>query len=333
MSQHDSLIPANSIMVYTGAEFLGDGFVKTGFIRGLRAAYPDAHITWVAGITHSVYTSTLKPFVSQYLDEIIDCANVGTSWKQIFTKPMEGRRFDLVIDTQKSVRKTLVVRSIRHRYFISPCLNWRLSYRLPPTGRPPKRVNIYRHFDLLLAAVTGRQDNEKTPIRLPDAFTRAADAALAGPGPFIGQVPGAGTRNRCWPLDRHMELARRILAGGAQPVIILGPQETDWIAPFRKAVPDALYPLQDERVPDDIRTSPLFTFAVARKLSRAVTGDCGTGHILATAETPLISLFGPSLPDKWAQGGAKPTVIDARDFGRPEMDAIPVDVVAKTLGV
>ena len=51
--------PPESVLVYVGFDRIGDGFLKLPFVRGLRAAFPDARITWLAGREDSVYAGVL----------------------------------------------------------------------------------------------------------------------------------------------------------------------------------------------------------------------------------------------------------------------------------
>ena len=46
--------PVNSVLVYVGLDRIGDSLLKLPFVRGLRDAYPSAHITWLAGKDTSV---------------------------------------------------------------------------------------------------------------------------------------------------------------------------------------------------------------------------------------------------------------------------------------
>jgi ADP-heptose:LPS heptosyltransferase len=45
-------------LVYVGFDRVGDGLLKLPFARGLRVAYPDARITWLAGREDSVYSGS-----------------------------------------------------------------------------------------------------------------------------------------------------------------------------------------------------------------------------------------------------------------------------------
>ena len=52
--------------------------------------------------------------------------------KNLFIKPLNGRKFDLLIDTQTHVLTTLVVKTIKHKYFLSGTANFLFSNMKPP---------------------------------------------------------------------------------------------------------------------------------------------------------------------------------------------------------
>jgi ADP-heptose:LPS heptosyltransferase len=78
----------------------------------------------------------------------------------------------------------------------------------------------------------------------------------------------------------------------------------------------------------DPESLPPLTIALARRLVAAVANDSGTGHMLAAAGVPLISLFGPTAPEKFAPYSNTLTVIRAQAYGGEQMAAIPLDPVA-----
>jgi ADP-heptose:LPS heptosyltransferase len=115
------------------------------------------------------------------------------------------------------------------------------------------------------------------------------------------------------------------------PAFLLGPDEAAWRDQLATALPGARFPLQDPGVDEALRASPLFTIAVARRLAVAVANDSGTGHMLAAADIPLVSLFGPTDPAKFAPYVSRAAVIRAQDHGDAAIEAIPVDAVLETV--
>ncbi len=316
-----------TLLVYSGRELMGDGFMKIPFLRALRGTWPGARITWLAGRGATVYAAALAPLVAGYLDEVIADAGIGVSLAELLRRPLGGRGFELVIDTQRGVKTTLVLRRVRHRLFVSAAAGFRLSDRRPAAGYRRPQAMAAQLLDLV-AIAAGRPAVLAPQPALPERYAAAATTALAPGPPILGLVPGAGGRHKCWPRERYAELARQILAQGARAAFILGPDERDWLGPLREAVPGALFPLQDGRIAPELAASPLYTMALGRRLRLAVANDCGTAHMLAAVECPMVSLFGPSLAAKFAPATPRLTVLKAQDFGGSAMAAIPLAAVA-----
>ncbi len=316
-----------TILVYSGLELMGDGFMKLPFLRAIRGSWPDARVTWLAGKGRTVFAGALAPLASFCLDEIIEDAGIGSHAGELFGRPLPGRRFDLILDTQRRLLTTLILRRVGHRVFVSAAANFRFSDRRPP-GRPAKPPAMAAQLLDLVRAAAGREPLLTPPPALPEPYRQAALSALPGSMRLLGLVPGAGGRHKCWPLERYVALARQAPLWGAKPVWLLGPEERDWLPELGAASPGALFPLQEERLDQSIAGSPLFTMAVGARLALAVANDCGTAHMLAAADCPLVSLFGPTDAAKFAPSTPDLAVIRAQDFGGEAMALIPLEAVA-----
>lgn len=315
-----------SILVYVGLDAVGDGLMKLPFLRALRSAFPQAHITWMAGKGHTVYAGSLAPLVTGLVDEVLDEAAVGSRMGELFgPRPLAGRRFDMVIDTQRRILTSLILRRIRHGRFISASANFLLSDGRPAAGyrRPAAMV---AQLMTLVEIASGRPAEATAQLPRDPECEVLADGLLPPGRPYVGFAPGAGGRHKCWPLERYLALAARQEAAGRQPVFLLGPAEAAWAEQVRAALPHALLPLQGLA-----STPPALTIALGRRMTAAVANDSGTGHMLAAADVPLVSLFGPTPPEKFAPAARELAVIKAQQFGTDSMDAIPVDAVAAAL--
>lgn len=331
----DQVPDIETILVYSGLERLGDGLMKLPFLRALRRAWPAARITWLAGKGPSVYGGVLAPLVRGLIDELVEDAGAGRSWRELLSPPLAGtplagRRFDMIIDSQRRVPTALILRRIPHRLFVSGAAGFLLSDRKPPGGARKSPALARQLLDMLELA-SGRPADPSFPLDLEPRLLEAAEALLPEGPTYLGLAPGAGARHKCWPLERYVELATDQQRRGRVPVFLLGPAEADWAGEIAAALPTALLPEQDPRA-GAAGGSPLLTIALGRRLAAAVANDSGAGHLLAAAGCPLVSLFGPSSPAKFAPLANALRVVAARDFaGGPAMTAISVEAVARAL--
>lgn len=317
-----------SVLVYVGGDLVGDAVMKLPFVRALRSSWPAAHITWCAGKFKSAFATELAPLVSGLIDEVIEEAGFDRPLPLLLRRPLAGRHFDLVIDTQRGVPATILLHRVRHRLLVSGAADFYLSGARPAKGYQRPAAMVRQMLDLLEIA-SGRPAQPEAPLVIDSAAQRAAESALP-PGPvYVGFAPGAGGRQKCWPLDRFTALAKQQIDQGRAPVFILGPGESDWVATLRGAIPAALFPTLGH----DGQPQPSIsqTIAIGQRLAAAVANDAGAGHILAAADTPLISLFGPTPAAKFAPAASRRETIEAQSFGGEAMTAIPIDAVAEAV--
>ena len=102
------------IAVYSGGEIIGDGVYKLPFLRALRSAFPEAVIDWVCpGAT--VYADRIAPLTVGLLDHVHADVPVGQHKSDLFLPmPLYGG-YDLVIDTQQVVWRSLCARRLSAR--------------------------------------------------------------------------------------------------------------------------------------------------------------------------------------------------------------------------
>ncbi len=284
-------------------------------MRALRHAWPGADLIWIAGRGRSAYAGALAPLMPGLLDRVIEECGVGSGLRAA----LGAGRLDALIDTQSHVGTTLALRLLHPRRFVSAAAGYWLSGVRPPRGyRKPRRL-IRRLLDLA-AFAAGRPAVPDGRLALPaEAVAQAAALLPAGPS-YIAQAVGAGGRYKAWPAGHHIALAEALAAQGRVPVLLLGPAEQDLVAPLMAALPTARFPLQDAGGTADVA----LTIALGARCAAAVAADSGAGHMLAASGVPLVSLFGPTDPAKFAPWAERATILRAQDFGGTETAAIPV---------
>lgn len=319
-----------TILIYSNGEIIGDGLIKLPFIAAVRRAYPRARITWATAGDETVYTAVLAPVARPLLDEIVTGAIARRHCRALLAqwRPLGGRRFDLVIDTQRNLGRSLVLRRIKSGLFLSAAGGYRLSDRRPTSGARP--IAVIDQLMALLSLATGRAEPPATLDMLGDDVRRAAETLLPAGPVYVGIAPGAGGVSKCWPLDRFVAVARAQVERGRVPVFLLGPAEAGWVAPLRRRVPQAQFPEWDRTDAFTAVKGPALVIALAGRLAAAVANDSGTGHMLAAGGAPLVSLFiSARNARKFRPAVARLIVLEPGEFngGAGEIGAIPVNPV------
>lgn len=314
-----------TILVYSMGEVIGDGLIKLPFIAGLRAAFPDARISWCAAKGETVYAGPLKAVVEGYIDEILSKGATGARLRDIlpWARPFGGRRFDLVIDTQENLRRGVVARRAASSMFVS-------AAKLARTKDWPVAVTD-RLARLLALASNGQGAPRPITLTHPDALAAAKALLPDGPTYYVGLAPGAGGQDKRWPLERYIALAHHLEKIGATPVFFFGPDEAEDAAVARRQVPAARFPELDRRDAYPHVKGPLLVIALAGRLSAAVANDAGPGHMLAAGGAPLLSLQKDARKAvKFRPAAARLEMLVAGDYG-DDMSALPSEAVQAAL--
>jgi len=307
-----------TVLIYSMGEVIGDGLIKLPFIAGLRAAFPEARISWCAAKGETVYAGPLKAVVAGYVDEVILQGRNGARPMDSlpWNRPFGGRAFDLVIDTQENLRRSGVARRAASGRFVSAARHAR--------DRDWPAAVTDRLARLLALATDGQGAPMPLALNHPDALNAAKALLPTGPT-YVGLAPGAGGQDKRWPLEHYLELARRIVAKGWTPVFFFGPDEAEDAAIATREIPHALQPERDRTDGLTAVKGPLLVIVLAGRLAAGVANDAGPGHMLAAGGAPLLSLQQDRRKSvKFRPAARRLEMLVAEDYGNG-MGAVPVD--------
>lgn len=121
--------------------------------------------------------------------------------------------------------------------------------------------------------------------------------------PFLCLHPGSGSEKKNWPRENFLALARGAFSlWRLCSTVLIGPAEGNQSAFWSKAAHEnALWVNED-----------LPILEVCRILQRAtvyVGNDSGITHLAAALGTPVIALFGPTDPARWAPRGCRVEIL------------------------
>ena len=312
------------ILIYSGQDQIGDAIIKLPFLYYLRKEFPSDKIIWMTQLG-TVYKKELSIFINDYIDEFYDNTNLNlVPWKKIsYNYNLENNNFDLIIDTQKSVRRTLALNRISSKCFISSSANFLFSSIKP---KLIKKNNQYYLNDLLelLSLYSGNTIKNKFKLEVPDKIKKSLSKFFSIKNKYFGIAPGAGQDNKIWHIENYIKLAKHFQNEGYKIVIFLGPLEKLMKEKFNSELTNLIYP-------EDLLkefNSPQVVMASTNFLKCAVSNDSGTSHMLSTNLCPLIKLFGPKNSIKFTPDYLNKIMnIKANQFGDNKINNIPVDYV------
>lgn len=278
-------------ILFITATRIGDAILSTGVLAELNRRHPDASITVACGpLAASLFAGF--PGVAEVIE--MTKRPLAGHWFDLWRRTV-GRHWDLIVDLRRSLTS----------YFLSA----RERRRLGPTDDS-------RHRAEFLPSVIG--------------LNRALDPVIPGLDPaaprrvnIVAVAPVAARADKTWPIERFVELVRRLRAGpcrDAAVAVVGGADDARAIASFTALGVDVLRWIANP----DLK-------AVAAQLRRTrlyVGNDSGVSHLAAAAGAPTVALFGPTEPRNYAPRGLCVRVVRAplRD-GRRTMNDVSVDDV------
>jgi lipopolysaccharide heptosyltransferase I len=315
----------NFLIVRLGA--LGDIIHAVPAAAALRAAFPDARIDWVVDAKHRAMVDLVT-----VVDRTIALErSTLAGWADV-ARRMRQSSYDAAIDLQGLLKSAVLARasgaarvlgfSIWHlrekaaRPFYSETDDYRDqdsgNARLPPDQgnvplQPEQRAGqadtnhvIYKNLRLL--RTLGIDDDRIAfPLAEVDSDALREVRAELGPArPFALINPGAAWPNKRWPSERYGEVAAFLSdVRHLRSVVLWGPGEEGLARAVAAASAGSALVAPPTALSD--------LLALSRAASLMVSGDTGPLHLAAAAGTPVVSIFGPTDPNRngpWAPGDA-----------------------------
>jgi ADP-heptose:LPS heptosyltransferase len=313
------------IAVLVDREGLGDVMLKAPFLRALRRAFPEHPVWWIA--THqSSMEDECRPMFEKDVARVITQAGLDGPTGPLLKRLKALPPFERVFDSRTKISTVALARfGLTHRGFYACLPGYLLCDGHPPPGRRRPRHIAERMLSLIPCA-TGRPADASGRLEASAAARAEALRRLPDGRTYVGVAPGSRQADKNWPLENYGAVAEALIGRGVTPVFLLGPQEGDVEARIRAATPAAMV----------LRADPAATpgdgldllIAEGQRFAALLANDNGVGHLLGAAGVPVISLFGPTAPARWAPVAPANTILKAADFGGgTAIEAIPVEPV------
>ena len=299
-------------------DHLGDVILATAAFGQLRALYPAAEITVLAGSWSAEllrYNATVDAVIT------LDCpwwlrqrgqrVTWGT-WLRLFSiiRHLRRQRFDLFIDLRGDVRHVVLFGGLgmaRHNLSYA-----RTGGRFLLDGWlrcEEHRHELFKNCDLI--ALLGCSPAGPL-VEVPTSCTerRRVDALLAGCGidgksRKIVLHPRAKTINR-WPAESFAQLARMLLGEVETKILVTGTTEdVDLAAAIVRVDPSRIVSLAGD-------TTLLDLCELWSRAECVICADTGPMHLLNTISTPAVLLFGPTEATRFAPLSRRVQCIQAK---------------------
>jgi ADP-heptose:LPS heptosyltransferase len=125
--------------------------------------------------------------------------------------------------------------------------------------------------------------------------------------------PGAGSHRKRWPITHFLEVEAMLKSDGLKPEFILGPAEEDLVDGLQQ--PDwTVHTLTDL----------LDLSGLLESAGGYIGNDSGPSHLAAFIGLPVVVIFGPADPERWAPMGRNAEIV------KPEMACRPCFETEKT---
>ena len=100
-----------SILVFTNGEKLGYGIIKLPLLHEIKKRLPDYLLIWMTNKGKTVYNSLLQSIATQYIDEIIEQADLNPFFWQAISNNynFQNKNYEYIFDTQKAIFRTIAL--------------------------------------------------------------------------------------------------------------------------------------------------------------------------------------------------------------------------------
>ena len=276
---------------------LGDIIHALPAVSALRQLWPNARITW---LVKQSWAPILKG--NPDLNEVWPVDFSVRCWPALLRKLRQGA-YDVVVDFQGLFRSGLLswlsgaparVGFDRAREGATIFYTDRLglpeltgvAWRLGDMHAVDRNLALVRHVGADPTRGTWHFPHEPEDQEMVEGFLESA--GVKERDGLVGIAPWSRAALKCWPLDRFVEVSRRLITEkGIRPVLIGGPQDISLANSFRHLVPAGLL--------DCVGKVSLGQLPVLLRHMQVLVGnDSASLHIAAGLGLPVVGLYGPT---------------------------------------
>ena len=312
----------NKILIYNSGGGLGDSIQLFPLIISLQNHFNKSKFFYL-GAHKNHFNDKLKEYGIHLETLDLGLKYFGFRWWHLLTvkkKIVEKNlnKFDLIIDLQSKFRNSFILKRIPHEMFYSRTLKGFFSTKKikSDTNDHLENLSLFIGDDVI--------ESSFSMNKLPKKILSEAKKLLPGSN-YIGFsiTQGNEYRKKSWSIYKFMTLANKISSKNKVPVFFLEKDQVELIEKIKNQVPAAVFP----ELKTDL-TCPALVTALTSRLETAISIDNGIMHMMALANVPMIVLFGPTSPEKFAPKNNYTKILDSKKIHKTkDINSIGVDEV------
>ena len=305
------------ILIYSFNDKIGDGLQKITFLQELKRIYPNSIIYYTTTQTTTL-KDKLNPLVKNIVNEFIEHNDIDSSFISLIRKNNKISRikFDLIIDLQKVVLRTLNLKKIPHKKFFSATANFLFS-DFKNNNLKFKNIYIEQFYFNILSIIKDKVIDTIPSIEIPNIdFNFEINSEKEK---NIAIAPGAGSTIRQWKFDNYLKIAKMLRDRKFNVYFFLGPDEKELLEICLKNKFECPEWENGELISKDIT----FIMNLAKKMHCLLCNDGGTAWMFEFAGIKSLKIFGVTDERKFSRPGFSQS-IQVKDYGFKNLNDFPV---------
>ena len=306
------------ILIYSFNDKIGDGLQKITFLQKLKDIYPTSIIYYTTSQTTTL-KDKLNPLVKDIIHEFIENNKIDSSLLSLLrnNNKIPKIKFDLIIDLQKVVLRTLSLRRIPHKRFFSASANFLFSDFKNNNDLKFKNIYIEQFYFNILSTIQDIVIDTIPSIHIPN--NKYTYDIITDKKKNIAIAPGAGNPIRQWKFDNYLQIAKKLREKQYNVFFFLGPSEKS----FLDVCLENKFICPEWKDGQIISTDISFTMNLAKKMSCLLCNDGGTAWMFEFAGVKTLKLFGVTNEKKFSRPGYSQSV-QVKDFGYDDLKDFPL---------
>ena len=325
---------SKKILIYNSGGGLGDAIQLFPLILTLQNHFSSYEFYYQDSLGAKYFSNELKDYNIKIKNLNLNLKHFGFRWWHFFKAKSEFLKtglnldkFDLIIDIQSKIRNTIILKRLPNIHFYSSTFNYffcsfKKNYSDYENVNQRTIFNLEKFYGVKINKINYslNQLNEKY---IKEAIKLLPDQNYIG----FSITHGNPYRKKHWPINKFIELAVKLKEKGKKPIFFVEKNNTEIVNKIKSVIPNASFPEHNSEL-----ASPALVTALASRLEKAVSIDNGIMHMMSLAKIPMIVLFGPTKPEKFAPDQENIKILDSKKlYNTNDISKITLDDVLKKI--